>query len=247
MSLAKLTAISTNTLSLFLERQRLQTLPPYPTDGHYNGSTLHYPQIKRNLTHLREGILDLESKDGSTSEASKLLRSQYDRMRSMLLEEERVKIPRSVICQTLWLWRTSTSESLPARPVLIRSNRLRYHCHPKWAHSPFQYTQMPAIICRHNPHLRRIKTIQTKISQLQQSQSLFCKYNDYWWMVGSFVLVSLGTLNRNFKFCRAGPTHRWTLEFYQPATSHYTANQRRVRRTSWTTTRTRYGSRPNRQ
>lgn len=101
MSLAKLTAISTNTLSLFLERQRLQTLPPYPTDGDHNGSTLHYPQIKRNLTQLREGILNLESKEGSTSDASKLLRSQYDRMRSMLLEEERMKVPRSVTCQTL--------------------------------------------------------------------------------------------------------------------------------------------------
>jgi syntaxin 8 len=128
MSLAKLTAISTNTLSLFLERQRLQTLP---TDGSHNGSTLHYPQIKRNLTQLREGILNLESKEGSTSEASKLLRSQYDRMRSMLLEEERMKVPRSVICQLFDYGEPRHLSPCLRGTVLIRSNRLRHHCHPK--------------------------------------------------------------------------------------------------------------------
>jgi len=93
MSLAKLTAVSTKTLSLLLERQRLQTLPS-STSGLSNGSSLHYPQIKRNLKQLREGILALETKEGSTSEAAKLLRSQYDRMRGMLWEEERAEIPR---------------------------------------------------------------------------------------------------------------------------------------------------------
>lgn len=93
MSLAKLTAVSTKTLSLLLERQRLQTLPS-STSGFSNGSSLHYPQIKRNLKQLREGILALETKEGSVSEAAKLLRSQYDRMRGMLWEEEREEIPR---------------------------------------------------------------------------------------------------------------------------------------------------------
>jgi len=98
MSLAKLTAVSTKTLSLLLERQRLQTLPSYSTDGPssnlgQNGSSLHYPQIKRNLGQLRAGILALEAKEGSTAEAAKLLRNQYDRMRAMLWEEERAEIP----------------------------------------------------------------------------------------------------------------------------------------------------------
>lgn len=99
MSLAKLTAVSTKTLSLLLERQRLQTLPTFSADGDtahavLNGSSLHYPQIKRNLKQLREGIVALEAQEGpASSEAAKLLRNQYDRMRGMLWEEERAEIP----------------------------------------------------------------------------------------------------------------------------------------------------------
>lgn len=99
MSLAKLTAISTKTLSLLLERQRLQTLPSYSSNGSVaentqHGSSLHSPQIKRNLNQLRDGILAMEAKEGSTSETGKLLRNQYDRMRAMLWAEERAEIPR---------------------------------------------------------------------------------------------------------------------------------------------------------
>ena len=99
MSLAKLTAVSTKTLSLLLERQRLQTLPDFSGNGSHttassNGSTLHYPQIKRNLKQLREGIVELERKEGPASETAKLLRNQYERMRGMLWEEEREEIPR---------------------------------------------------------------------------------------------------------------------------------------------------------
>jgi len=99
MSLAKLTAISTKTLSLLLERQRLQTLPSYNSEGSAtaNGSSLHYPQIKKNLNQLRAGIIGLEAKEGPTSEAAKLLHNQYDRMRGMLWEEERAEIPRFVL------------------------------------------------------------------------------------------------------------------------------------------------------
>lgn len=76
MSLAKLTSLSTQTLSLLLERQRLQTMsrPPPATS---------LPQITRNLDQLRFGILDMERRE-STTEASKLLRSQHERMRGML-------------------------------------------------------------------------------------------------------------------------------------------------------------------
>ena len=47
-TLAKLTSQSTQTLSLLLERQRLQTLS---TDS----TSLHLPQITRNLQQLRAG------------------------------------------------------------------------------------------------------------------------------------------------------------------------------------------------
>lgn len=75
-TLAKLTSLSTQTLSLLLERQRLQTLST-------NGTGLHLPQITRNLQQLRTGISDLEEKEGNI-EAVRLLKSQYERMRGML-------------------------------------------------------------------------------------------------------------------------------------------------------------------
>ena len=75
-SLARLTSLSTQTLSLLLERQRLQTLPS-------NSTSLHAPQIAKNLAQLRSGILELEEKDGPT-EASRLLRTQHERMCGML-------------------------------------------------------------------------------------------------------------------------------------------------------------------
>jgi len=101
MSLAKLTAVSTKTLSLLLERQRLQTLPTFNTSGSNDGTTsgatnLHFSQIKRNLKQLYTGILELETKEGPALEAAKLLRKQYDRMRSMLSEEEQQEIPTCV-------------------------------------------------------------------------------------------------------------------------------------------------------
>ena len=75
-SLSRLTSLSTQTLSLLLERQRLQSLPS-------NSTSLHTPQIVKNLQQLRAGILDFEEKEGP-SEATKLLRTQHERMRGML-------------------------------------------------------------------------------------------------------------------------------------------------------------------
>lgn len=82
MSLAKLTALSTQTLSLLLERQRLQSLSPSAAPGGTN-SSLHLPQITRNLAQLRSGIVELES-TGDHSEAAALLRNQHVRMCGMV-------------------------------------------------------------------------------------------------------------------------------------------------------------------
>jgi len=95
MSLAKLTSISTKTLSLLLERQRLQTLPTYkalgpldtddgPESNKIPSNPLHLTQIKKNLSQLRSGIAELEKNEGGQSEAATLLRNQYERMRAML-------------------------------------------------------------------------------------------------------------------------------------------------------------------
>ncbi|TFK47383.1 hypothetical protein OE88DRAFT_1666127 [Heliocybe sulcata] len=84
MSLAKLTSLSTQTLSLLLERQRLQTLFTSPSSAPNHNGKLH--QITRNLGQLRSGVLELEEKEGRT-EAVRLLKSQYERMRGMLGED----------------------------------------------------------------------------------------------------------------------------------------------------------------
>lgn len=87
MSLAKLTSISTQTLSLLLERQRLQTLPSYSSQttgpSPPQPNNLHLAQITQNLNSLRSGILALEAKEGR-SDAVTLLRNQHERMRGML-------------------------------------------------------------------------------------------------------------------------------------------------------------------
>ncbi|KAI0288300.1 hypothetical protein BC826DRAFT_1038970 [Russula brevipes] len=82
MSLVKLTALSTQTLSLLLERQRLQSLSSDAAAGGTN-SSLHLPQITRNLAQLRLGIVELES-TGDYNEAVTLLRNQHVRMRGMV-------------------------------------------------------------------------------------------------------------------------------------------------------------------
>jgi hypothetical protein len=81
-SLAKLTSTSTQTLSLLLERERAQTF----AGGNAGRPGLHGAKITRNLQQLRAGVLALEANDGA-SEASKLLRGQYERMRQMLGED----------------------------------------------------------------------------------------------------------------------------------------------------------------
>ncbi|KAL1693982.1 hypothetical protein GGG16DRAFT_48053 [Schizophyllum commune] len=91
MSLAKLTSVSTQTLSLLLERQRQQTLPSFvsgaPNSEQY---TRNAEQINKNLQQLRDGIRALEAKDGRT-EAVSLLRNQYERMRGMLGDDSQVE------------------------------------------------------------------------------------------------------------------------------------------------------------
>ncbi|KAF8234513.1 hypothetical protein L208DRAFT_828805 [Tricholoma matsutake] len=93
MSLPKLTSLSTQTLSLLLERQRLQTLPSYSsstTDAQSTQSQSHLSQISQNLNRLRTGILEVEAKEGR-SEAIGLLRNQYERMRDMLGEKGNIQ------------------------------------------------------------------------------------------------------------------------------------------------------------
>ncbi|THH07009.1 hypothetical protein EW145_g3684 [Phellinidium pouzarii] len=106
MSLAKLTSLSTQTLSLLLERQRLQTMsqpPPAITTQH----------IVRNLDQLRIGILEFEAKESERSEASGLLRNQFTRMRDMLGRDgESVESLPDRVKETQET-RTASSSSLP--------------------------------------------------------------------------------------------------------------------------------------
>ncbi|KAI6000855.1 syntaxin-like protein [Pisolithus albus] len=75
-SAARLTAITTSTLSLLRERQRLQTTHP----------TLHLQQIVSNLRLLRAGVVEAESQ--GVDDVAGPLRAQYERLLDMLGEEE---------------------------------------------------------------------------------------------------------------------------------------------------------------
>ncbi|TFY57293.1 hypothetical protein EVJ58_g7111 [Rhodofomes roseus] len=111
-TLARLTSLSTQTLSLLLERQRLQSL------ANPSANALHIPQIARNMQQLRAGVLALEEKEGR-SEAVSLLRSQYERMRSMLGPEgeaagvEKLEEPASSASTSA---STSSLDSKPSSP-----------------------------------------------------------------------------------------------------------------------------------
>jgi len=86
---SKLTALTTATLSLLLERQRLQSTHP----------TLHLSQILSNLRTLRSGVIAFQDapdtgsalvdEDGVDGVAA--LRGQYERLRGMLGDEEAEK------------------------------------------------------------------------------------------------------------------------------------------------------------
>jgi len=76
MSTGKLISLATSTLSLLLERQRLQASHP----------TLHLPQITTNLHKIREGVIILHN--ASDDEGAEGLRLHYERLLGMLGEEE---------------------------------------------------------------------------------------------------------------------------------------------------------------
>jgi syntaxin 8 len=80
MSAGKLTSLATSTLSLLLERQRLQASHP----------TLHLQQISTNLHKIREGVIILHN--DSNHEAAEGLTLHYERLRGMLGEEEAEKV-----------------------------------------------------------------------------------------------------------------------------------------------------------
>ena len=108
MSLAKLTSLSTQTLSLLLERQRLLGMgAPPPASSTQN--------IARNLTQLRSGILDLEAslEDSKGTahgqgqiEAAGLLRNQFERMRGMLGSDGEALVEPYVYVRSLGIYRT---------------------------------------------------------------------------------------------------------------------------------------------
>lgn len=75
MSAAKLTSLATSTLSLLLERQRLQASHP----------TLHLQTISTNLHKIKDGVIALRTT--SDDEAAESLRAHYERLRGMFGEE----------------------------------------------------------------------------------------------------------------------------------------------------------------
>lgn len=126
-SLAQLTSLSTQTLSLLLEHQRSQTsasLNPISQSKNYHAS-----QITKNLQHLRTGILDLEDQDGRTGAVS-LLRGQYERMRGMLggnadgISVERWDLLAFINLRALYDLIFSLGSSAPRPPASFSSSSL---------------------------------------------------------------------------------------------------------------------------
>lgn len=78
----RLSQLSSRTLSLVLERQRLASFSP---GGSLPASQL--TQISRNLVQLRSGIIEQEALGYGVREAVKPVRQQWMRMRAMLGEE----------------------------------------------------------------------------------------------------------------------------------------------------------------
>ena len=153
-TLSKLTSISTQTLTLLLERQRLESLST-------NSTSLHLPQITRNLQQLRTGIVDLEEKEGNI-EAVRLLKSQYERMRGMLGAEADVAgVPRCVCAQCARslgsLWLAGCSRPHQRRPQ-VRPHRLR---------RPRPRRRRPS---RHNILPRRSGTQRTRTPPMRRIQ-----------------------------------------------------------------------------
>ena len=96
----KLTSLTTATLSLLLERQRLQSTHP----------TLHLAQIAANLRTLRSGVTALQDASDAGSapgddDSIAALRGQYERLRGMLGEEEAEKAGLTrCVCSPWFIW-----------------------------------------------------------------------------------------------------------------------------------------------
>ncbi|KAF8837400.1 hypothetical protein BDN67DRAFT_973032 [Paxillus ammoniavirescens] len=77
----KLTSLTTSTLSLLLERQRLQLTHP----------TLHLQQIVSNLRTLRTGVIELQQASQGDDGGVEALRGQFERLRRMVGDAEAEK------------------------------------------------------------------------------------------------------------------------------------------------------------
>jgi len=95
-TLPRLTSLSTQTLTLILERQRLQSLSG-SSESSISLPSSSLAHITRNLNQLRTGIHELEQQRrsggaGADAEATRLLREQYGRMRDMMgVDKEKVE------------------------------------------------------------------------------------------------------------------------------------------------------------
>jgi syntaxin 8 len=89
---ARLASLSTKTLTLALERQRLISISP-PSSSPLKlapASSSSVTQIARNMTVLHDGIIQLETVQGATKE-SRMLRDQYKSVINVLGEQEAVE------------------------------------------------------------------------------------------------------------------------------------------------------------
>lgn len=87
---ARLASLSTKTLTLVLERQRLISISApsaSPLKAVAASSSSSVAQIARNMTVLHDGIIQLETVQGVSKE-SRMLRDQYKSVIDVLGEQE---------------------------------------------------------------------------------------------------------------------------------------------------------------
>ena len=90
---ARLASLSTKTLTLALERQRLISIST-PSSSPLKpaaASSTSVAQIARNMTILHDGIIQLETVQGASKE-SKILRDQYKSVIDVLGEQEAAEV-----------------------------------------------------------------------------------------------------------------------------------------------------------
>lgn len=222
----KLTSLTTATLSLLLERQRLQSTHP----------TLHLTQIVVNLRTLRSGVIALQDASGPGTgrlgdadgdEGIAALWGQYERLRGMLGEEEADKagLERCVCCfYSLHPFiRLGIGISFACLLTCILSFLLASRCprYPPRRYLPRQNSNVSGALSLCLNHIRTNRAtrwIVTKVGYCCSNDRLYKVRNPVYYLTipPRFVRSCFVFVGERFQFQNMQCTHTTTLPFFFP-------------------------------